>query len=85
MKKVLILIVIFFFSVNNISAKKELDINDNTPCRITCTVAVEDGFGGWIGVSATAGNIFTSCSTARAMACRKAHLRASHMIADMIQ
>ncbi len=52
-------------------------------CRITCTIQVSDGFGGTIGITATAGNIFTSCETAGARACRKASRKANAILEEI--
>jgi hypothetical protein len=63
--------------------KENIEASNQDVCRITCTMNVPDGFGGTIGFSATSGNIFTSCETAREDACDKLLRKITEVIIDM--
>lgn len=76
--KLLGVILLLSFSPSEISKNKKTDSEDY--CRMTCTIFVEDGFGGFIGISATAGGIFTSCETALSNACKKVAQTALNMM-----
>jgi len=77
MKKVFLFIMMLFFVSSAIptSASAELGLKDEL-CRVTCTIHVSDGFGGSIGISATAGSLFTSCERAAEKACHRAAKKA---------
>ena len=49
-------------------------------CTMTCTIYVEDGFGGSYGISASAGGWFTNCDEAL----RKACLKVSEIAFDLL-
>lgn len=53
---------------------------DSDYCRMTCTTYVADGFGGIIGISASAGGIFTDCQTALTNACKKIARKVVNML-----
>jgi hypothetical protein len=53
---------------------------DQNPCRITCTVYINDISGARLGFSATSGGIFTDCATAYQNACMKASMNALAML-----
>ena len=80
MLKVLFLGVAILFNISSKGTKKEFISTDKTICRVTCTITVPDGFGGYVGISASGGNIFTNCETARDIACRRASRRAFNII-----
>jgi len=52
-------------------------------CRTTCTIYVDDGFGGYIGISASAGGWFVSCETALERACAKVAEIALDMLVNL--
>jgi len=81
MLKGLFLGVVSLFIFNAADAK--INSTEEIDCRVTCTITVADGFGGAVGISATAGNIFTGCSRARERACRKAHKKIFKVITSM--
>lgn len=66
-----ILGVTSLLAVNSTEIKENLKTSDDDVCRITVTMSVPDGFGGHVGFSASAGNMFTSCEEARQRAMRK--------------
>lgn len=69
MKKILLVLALMATSVAISNSTPAARVEPPADCRITCTIYVPNGFGGMIGFSATAGNIFTSCETARERAC----------------
>ncbi len=76
----LFLLISFQFSFSNSDNFHE-NLNHNL-CRVSCTVSASDGFGNTVGVTASAGNIFTSCATAGEMACAKARRQLFLIMAD---
>lgn len=78
----LALFMTFFFN-----QPKNLAVDVPTPekdlCRMTCTIYMDDGFGGYIGISATAGGWFTSCEDAFVNACVKVSKMAMDMAANL--
>lgn len=71
------------FSVDSANIKENINTPNEEVCRVTCTINVSDGFGGTIGISGTAGNIFTSCETAREEACKRALQNVIDIMYDM--
>ena len=71
MLKGLFLGVVYLFTFNSTVTDTKTNSTEEIFCSVTCTISVPDGFGGSIGFSATAGNLFTDCQTARERACRK--------------
>ncbi|WP_157730062.1 hypothetical protein [Tenacibaculum jejuense] len=71
------------FSNTTTKSSSDNNLNSNKDfCRVTCTVSVPDGFGGSIGISATAGNFLTGCKKARERACKKAARKSMSAIMD---
>lgn len=82
MLKIFFLGMLGFSSMENSTENTNLKMADDNVCRITCTINVPDGFGGTIGISATAGNFWTNCEDAGKKACQKATLRAMNALFD---
>lgn len=80
-------ILVTFLSVSggsNIKAMmKEGWLTEEAICRVTCTINIPDGLGGSIGISASAGGIFTDCETAGERACRKVLDNINSILQDM--
>ena len=71
MKK--IILAASFITVFSMADAKENKVYENELTkRMTCTISVPDGFGGYYGITATAGNIFDSSQSAAVKACKKA-------------
>lgn len=70
-------------AVDSAQIKENIETSNKDVCRVTCTINVPDAFGGSIGFSATSGNIFTSCETAREDACKKVLLKITEVMIDM--
>ena len=71
-KSVIIGIISFMaFQSSEVLMEEKVPI-DETPCRISCTISMPDRYGRIVTSSATAGGIFTSCTSAREKACAKA-------------
>lgn len=79
----LIVGVTSLIAVDSANIKENLNTSNEELCRVTCTINVPDGFGGTIGISGTAGNIFTSCETAREEACKIALKNVMAIMYDM--
>ena len=68
-----------------LNGKDTKPLESSFPCRVTCTVQVPDGFGGFIGITASGGNIFTSCERAGEMACHNAMTAAFAILSRLSQ
>lgn len=54
--------------------------NNNDFCRVSCTMVIDNGFGGSTEISASAGSIFTSCETAQ----KNCHRKLMHELVDLV-
>ncbi len=59
------------------------EIFDKVLCRICTTISVPDGFGGVVGITGCAGNIFTSCEKAGQLSREKALQKVVDIIKDL--
>jgi|GEM_PF-5100415 len=69
--------------VVTISVDRSVEIQDNSDCRVCCTISVPDAFGNMIGIMACSGGLFTSCETAGKDACKKAAEKAFDVLMDL--
>lgn len=53
---------------------------DKSACSVSCSMSIDNGMGGSTTVSASAGSIFTSCSTAQS----NCHRKLMHELVDML-
>lgn len=82
MKKILLVLIMMATSVAISNDSQAAPVGPSADCRITCTIYIPDGFGGIIGISASAGNIFTSCERARERACTAVIATAMDILTD---
>ena len=81
MKK--IILAASFITVFSMADAKENKVYENELTkRMTCTIHVPDGFGGYLALTATAGNIFDSSTSAAVKACKKVGQMALNFLMD---